>query len=87
MTAQVEQFLLKTHSECRCAAKFCERLKIYKISEGLYRIGDRNVFIRVCLYNLLLFIFFICFLFLTTVSFCSSLRIVTLWSALVEDGM
>lgn len=44
---QVEQFLLKSQAECRCAEKYCDRLKIYKISEGLYRIGDRNVFIRV----------------------------------------
>lgn len=44
---QVEQFVMATQAECRCAEKYCERLKIYKISEGLYRIGDRNVFIRV----------------------------------------
>ncbi|XP_045025450.1 GAS2-like protein 2 isoform X7 [Daphnia magna] len=43
---QVEHFLLKSQAECRCAEKYCDRLKIYKISEGLYRIGDRNVFIR-----------------------------------------
>ena len=47
MNMQVEQYLLQTQNECRCAEKYCERLKIYKISEGLYRIGDRNVFIRV----------------------------------------
>jgi hypothetical protein len=44
---QVEQYVLATRAECRCAEKYCERLNIYKISEGLYRIGDRNVFIRV----------------------------------------
>ncbi|XP_046643157.1 GAS2-like protein 1 isoform X5 [Daphnia pulicaria] len=43
---KVEHFLLKSQAECRCAEKYCDRLKIYKISEGLYRIGDRNVFIR-----------------------------------------
>ncbi|XP_059352911.1 uncharacterized protein LOC130691793 isoform X3 [Daphnia carinata] len=43
---EVEHFLLKSQAECRCAEKYCDRLKIYKISEGLYRIGDRNVFIR-----------------------------------------
>ncbi len=38
--------MLATQAECRCAEKYCDRLNIYKISEGLYRIGDRNVFIR-----------------------------------------
>lgn len=49
---QVEHFLLKSQAECRCAEKYCDRLKIYKISEGLYRIGDRNVFIRVWHFSL-----------------------------------
>lgn len=83
---QVEQFLLKTHAECRCAEKYCERLKIYKISEGLYRIGDRNVFIRV---GLSLLNFF-CGSFIT----CDSLRfsrfscskIGTSWCASAADG-
>lgn len=48
----MEQYLLQTQNECRCAEKYCQRLRIYKISEGLYRIGDRNVFIRViCSYH------------------------------------